>query len=490
MKKKGLIVFIIGIFLVNYVTAADHYVRQGASGSGTGEDWTNAYTSLPSNLVRGDTYYIADGSYGSYIFDDPESGTEYITIKKATASDYGTDTGWQSTYGDDQAIWSYNIAFFSNYWVFDGITGYGKDAASYGFKILHPSSCGTTESEVRLGNYGNSVPGFYYSRLSHVEIEGCGSAYDVSQVAIDGRSRNGARPMNITISHNYIHNIGHMLKTMNWQDGLVEYNYFEDDWSSSSNHGEAFSSDGDDNMIYRYNVFEDACTGSGCIMCIRSLSNFYVYGNVFVGTSPGGNGPVGCGSRYSCTNFKIYNNVFANFDKIPFVSVKGEIYNNIFYNISRNINLPGSHNYNWFSGADVIGESDGIAGENSDPFADWQNGDFRLKVATEPGLTLPFPYNTDPDGNTRGSDGVWDIGAYEYVSGAGPVCGDGTCEIGETPAGCPADCKTTSTCGPADENSDGVVSTGELTTYISEWKLGNVTISDLITPISEWKNGC
>ncbi len=43
--------------------AANKYVRAGAGGTGTGADWTNAYTSLPNPLTRGDTYYIADGSY-------------------------------------------------------------------------------------------------------------------------------------------------------------------------------------------------------------------------------------------------------------------------------------------------------------------------------------------------------------------------------------------------------------------------------------------
>ena len=44
--------------------AANHYVRQGAGGSGG--DWTNAYSDLPSTLTRGDTYYVADGTYSSH----------------------------------------------------------------------------------------------------------------------------------------------------------------------------------------------------------------------------------------------------------------------------------------------------------------------------------------------------------------------------------------------------------------------------------------
>jgi hypothetical protein len=72
---------------VGEASAANWYVREGAIGSGSGTDWTDAYTSLPPTLNRGDIYYIGDGTYGGYTFDDSESGTTYITIKKATASD-------------------------------------------------------------------------------------------------------------------------------------------------------------------------------------------------------------------------------------------------------------------------------------------------------------------------------------------------------------------------------------------------------------------
>ncbi|MEN6625838.1 MAG: hypothetical protein ABFD69_06375, partial [Candidatus Sumerlaeia bacterium] len=68
--------------------AADYYVRAGAGGNGS--DWANAYGSLPSTLQRGSTYHIAAGSYGSHQFNDAESGTAMITIKKATAADHGT----------------------------------------------------------------------------------------------------------------------------------------------------------------------------------------------------------------------------------------------------------------------------------------------------------------------------------------------------------------------------------------------------------------
>src|SRR5215470_3950389 len=55
--------------------AANHYVRAGATGSGTGADWTNAFTDLPASLVRGDLYYVAAGTYKPHLFGDSDSGT-------------------------------------------------------------------------------------------------------------------------------------------------------------------------------------------------------------------------------------------------------------------------------------------------------------------------------------------------------------------------------------------------------------------------------
>ena len=81
---------LLGILLIGAPSAqaANHYVRAGATGSASGNDWTNAYTALPSSLIRGDTYYIADGSYAGYIFNTAASGTTLITIKKTVITDH------------------------------------------------------------------------------------------------------------------------------------------------------------------------------------------------------------------------------------------------------------------------------------------------------------------------------------------------------------------------------------------------------------------
>ena len=95
---------------------------------------------MPATLVRGDTYYIATGNYtGGYRFNTPESGTTPITIKKATASDHCTDTGFQASFGTGQAVWDISDGgtwqFSDNgYWVIDGQYR-ASPKSGHGFRI-------------------------------------------------------------------------------------------------------------------------------------------------------------------------------------------------------------------------------------------------------------------------------------------------------------------------------------------------------------------
>src|SRR3989338_2053300 len=156
------------------ITGSTFYIRDGATSSSC-TDWTNACDSLPGTLQRGATYYIADGSYGSYTFDDPVFGTQLITIKKATASDHGTNTGWSSSYGSGQAVFGGTIRISSSYITIDGQVGGGlgdwKGAVTpLGFKINVTSANSGSGIDVAR-NMLNIV-------VKHFEIEGNGGDGD------------------------------------------------------------------------------------------------------------------------------------------------------------------------------------------------------------------------------------------------------------------------------------------------------------------------
>src|SRR5207302_2781031 len=120
--------------------AACHVVTPNGAGSKDGSTWGNAFAWMPPTLLRGDSYYIATGTYHRYRFNTPESGTTVITIKKAAPTDHCTETGWQTGFGVGQAVWADNSGaptweFSDNgYWIIDG--QYRTNSKSgHGFRI-------------------------------------------------------------------------------------------------------------------------------------------------------------------------------------------------------------------------------------------------------------------------------------------------------------------------------------------------------------------
>ena len=115
MKKLSIILFVV-LLIPAICLSANYAVGPSATGNGSGSDYNNlmAWSFTP---VRGNTYYLVDGSYGSKTFSTAVSGTTLITIKKATESDYGGLSNWSSTYGDGQAIFTGEVSFRSSYWL-------------------------------------------------------------------------------------------------------------------------------------------------------------------------------------------------------------------------------------------------------------------------------------------------------------------------------------------------------------------------------------
>ena len=111
---------IVLIALASPAWAANHYIRAGATGSSTGNDWLNAYTDIPATLIRNDTYYIAGGNYGKHTFNSI-AGTSYVYLKKATAAECGAVNGWQASYESNQAVftaasgtvWTLSLSYLS-----------------------------------------------------------------------------------------------------------------------------------------------------------------------------------------------------------------------------------------------------------------------------------------------------------------------------------------------------------------------------------------
>ncbi|MDO8426271.1 MAG: right-handed parallel beta-helix repeat-containing protein [Deltaproteobacteria bacterium] len=410
MRRLALlnVLLLICVAVPNLAMAAAHYVRSGAAGNSSGTDWTNAWTALPSTLTRGDTYYIADGSYGSYTFNDAASGSTKIYVKKAIASDHGTDTGWLSSYGDGQAVFSATVYFTTSYWVFDGQTGSGK--SGYGFKI-------TTSGANKLLRFDNTPS---YITVSRVEMQHRGINTESGDDIIYTL---GAKY--ITVSRCYLHDAGRApILLRGTTDSIFEYLYVARNWSTGTEHSEGISAyNGTHRNIVRHSVWEDI-TGTGVLMF--DGDGWEIYGNVLFYT-PGftgsvGNGAIATWTGYSVTNAKVYNNTFVNlkgwntglsFD----LGGSNKAYNNLWYNCERVKFGNVSHDYDWFYNSGTQSETHAQYGAG-DPFVSSALYNYRLKSATAAGLALSSPYNIDMEGKVRGSDGVWDRGAYEYGVGS------------------------------------------------------------------------
>ena len=426
--KKGFI--ILALFVLSVIPgladAAVHYVRAGASGNGS--DWSNAMGNLPATLVRGDTYYIASGSYGSRTFNDALAGATYIYIKKATAADHGTATGWNSAYAGT-ATFS-NLKFSKGYYDIDGKVGGGPGSwtSGHGFKIT--SAASGTGKLITVDN----VTGI---RIRHAEI------YFNNLVGASTTTASGdliyavAGGNDILVQYCWLHDSARTIfYPIKWSNITFEYNRMERNgvnWSSG-NHSEIFSSRQVSNVTVRYNHILDWKSTGGLMFggvvssAAKSISqNLYIYGNVFEWTKTWGdtanNGAIGSWSHawMGIQTARIYNNTFVNITDsnpsdaasiFPIGNLTDVIVqNNLFYNANPRA-IKGSHNYNWFN-SDSHGET-GAQVSTSNPFMNYSGKDYRLAAPTQNVNALASPFNMDMFGAARGKDGIWDRGAYEF----------------------------------------------------------------------------
>ncbi len=395
-------------------------VRQGATGANNGSDWNNAYTSLPATLVRGATYYVAAGSYGAYVFDDVESGSTLITIKKATVTEHGTNTGWNDSYAG-AATWG-NLVFARDYYVFDG--AYRNESQwnqpnSYGFRVT-----GTVYSWPV-----NYPPGGDQITIRYCDI---GGAYSDSWAAgLNTGVYVVGNQNNLTVSRCYIHNVKVGLLYNGLDTYTVEECFIGPGWGKEALRGGAVCRNG----IIRHNTFynstqTDPSDGTSGITAeigiwgstdATAYANIAVYGNVFHSTKFGGRNAVvviggNGGSWYgaAASGALVYNNTFVDVSEtavfgMVLINGTGEAKNNLFYNCA-STNMYASAT----AGNKVV---------SVDPFVNRLGLDWRItstSQACNAGVALGAPYSSDRLGATRGADGSWDVGAYEYIT-SGPI---------------------------------------------------------------------
>src|SRR5215204_3300700 len=289
--------------------AATFYVRSGATGANNGSDWQNAYAQLPASLLRGSLYYVAGGTYGNYTFDDPQSGTQIIELRKATAGDHGTNTGWQATYSDSVAYWG-QLSFQTSYYTFDGVKGFGRDGEVYGFQ---QNFTNRSTSAKALDVDGDFIT------VKHLKSY-WDDRDDLSEVQSRWLEATTGSPTNLTISYCYIKELpGLPFYFIASANVLVEYLVMEGMHSDANFHAEIASIRGLTNLTVRYSYFIVG-TGTGGWMSMEgNNTDWKIYGNVFEQTPRG----LGFGLGIFADNMQpdtvtsgvFYNNTVANHTK-------------------------------------------------------------------------------------------------------------------------------------------------------------------------------
>lgn len=436
------------LFLSSQSFAANHYILEG--GAGDGSNWSSPWDDLPATLTRGDTYYIGDGTYAAYTFDDAASETDVITIKKATVADHGTDTGWSDAYGDGEAVFSSSGTTWTittDYYVIDGQIGSGKSAGGYGIRVYSTASRASSATLVNVSGADNLS-------ISHVEFD-FNNGTSAGTTACTRMLGCWAASTDITLSECYFHHSsGYVFylgtygtPTHTQTNWIIEKCYFYmigGGGSIASGHWELMWLLWANNFQFRYNilenVFEDIAGGAngqtGWLM-VGGSTDVSFYGNLLFCSDSnycdvGGNGIIATWSNdvYVNNGIYIYNNTFADITSRDY---DPKIY--FYHNTANDANVVCQNNlyfnsaWSW-TGVDTqsheaCGGGQDCSGTNqqtgilSGQFTSYATDVFSLASATDAGTTLASPYDTDIQGATRGSDGTWDRGAYEYAGGGG-----------------------------------------------------------------------
>lgn len=424
------------------LSAATLCVKPSSAGAATGADWSNPLGSS-FTPVRGNTYYIAAGTYGSKIWSVANSGTTLITIKMATTNDHATATGWTDSMAATNALWT-SWEVWTDYWMFDGqwrSSGSDWDGANiqYGFKV---KSSGPIRLDDGSGN------GCDNSTFRYIDAVGSGQGSGSGDDIIYGLTGNTG----ITFQYCSLRDSDRtiFLWRGTWTSAVIEYCFLARNNSTPAVHGEMLSCTSINGAIFRYNIIENTegtafgwavLNGSGSKSSANTATGLQIYGNILRSVSGADTAAAiiyvandGSNLNY-VDNLSYHNNTHVNclIDvALIYSDVAGTnnaVSNNVFYNSGAaggGYSNPGTLSYNWYwntanSGDSGTGKT--VCLSSCSALFVSVPTDMHLASALA-GTSLGASYQTDFDGVTRGADGTWDRGAFEYSAGGGGTSGD------------------------------------------------------------------
>lgn len=433
MKKMLVLVFWLGFCcLATDANAAIHYINAACASACDGSTWAKGWATFGSaTWTRGDTYYVAGGTYAEdATIAAAESGTTWIIVKKANEADNSGDAGWSAAFASVQAVITGRLFINNSYIEIDGVTGSGT--TGHGIKIYSTTAPGSVV-------YLESGKSFIH--LHHIEVQGAGFA---NAADCRGVMQNNMTPVKGQYwSYIHLHDVStngytldNIVGTSFYDYGLLyENNVIEETGGTTGlDHGQGIQAGAVQSSywIVRNSVFKNIL-GTADIAWLGNASqdSILIYNNIFqndnqstYSSSPGV--IYSRDTNVSSNNIKVYNNTFYNIYKsavyLSAISTSGnELKNNLFHSgrfTTGHLGITASNNSYYGSTGEgaPVGET-GQQNETSDPVANAAGGDFALIAgakAIDAGADLSSIFTTDKAGLARPIGAAWDIGAYEY----------------------------------------------------------------------------
>lgn len=414
-------------------SASDWYVCMNASGSRNGTDWINAWLDVSniewSVIDPGDTVWIAGGHYGA--MNIQASGTNnlpiYIKRVRATNSVPTQAAGWQTNFDATviiNTIYCSSANGYGNFMTIDGQIPYSG--------MIVTNTDPSEENSIDFGLDTTDNPGASYWKLVNLDIGGPVIDNVMTNVG-DQRAvifNYMTQGYGGYIGYCRLHNYATLLSAVNMSDWTVEHCKFYSNYRGNTLwHPNVFQTVGCTNVTFRYNEIYN-WQNEGIMMNFFSTNdppsvNWYIYGNIWHDGISGQSVRILESQNTTNGPVFVFNNTVANTD-LTIRTANGGSWqsgcassNNIYFNTAGNAGFGlGNDDYD-LSDAQLLSEPHGISGASSNIFVNMVAQDYHIVqqigdlYPRDKGAALGPPYNVDFDGNVRGADGNWDIGAYE-----------------------------------------------------------------------------
>lgn len=398
--------------------ATNWYVRPNGSTYGTsaGTSWTNAWSGFTgiswASLSAGDTVWIAGGTYTQTMQPAKSGGVgNPITLARARSDAAACTgaTGWSSAFDVDVVQSNQQLSFdnFSNITIDGSTTASG---GTWGWHLANPAFTGEDYDSTYFNSQNIIVRYVWMEGPGHVNYTGDSRGVSLSAAGTAS---------NILFDHLKISKT----TTAVFINGVSNVTFDHLDMSdcsalnSASWHPNGIWAAGATNLTVKNSYFHTGTEGFGVgegIFAEQSggNANWVIYGNIFSKLNATGQKAV---QLTSAVNGLLFYNNTCDDTGVPCLYINGGSCTGTSAN-KNNLLLTSSLDTCGTAGNNTTAGSSAV-------FVDRTNNNYHIVSTTgagfprNAGVNLGSPYNVDPDGISRGADGTWDTGAYEFASG-------------------------------------------------------------------------